>query len=112
VLLREFGDSAINFEVQVYCPPRDFLSVRHQTVLAIDKALKAADITIAFPQRDIHFPETLRIARAETRPSRNGSGGDRNAGDSGNDPVRRHGATTHQTASDDANGDDDADGAS
>jgi potassium-dependent mechanosensitive channel len=56
VLLTDFGDSSVNFEVQVWT--RDPWAARQHTSQlnqAIWWALKAADVTIAFPQLDVHF---------------------------------------------------------
>jgi len=69
-LLTAFGASSIDFEVQVFCPAKEFLQVRHEAVLAVDKACKANGITIAFPQRDLHFMGPLTIRHE------NGRGGD------------------------------------
>lgn len=49
-----FGDSALNFEFRVYTDFEVFLDVRHELLLAIDRAFRDAGIEIAFPQRDIH----------------------------------------------------------
>jgi small conductance mechanosensitive channel len=65
VLLTGFGASSIDFEVQVYGPAREFLDVRHEVVLAIDLACKEHGITIAFPQRDLHFAGPLTIRRED-----------------------------------------------
>ena len=56
VLLTDFGDSSVIFEVQVWT--RDPWAARQHTSelnQAIWWALKAADVTIAFPQLDVHF---------------------------------------------------------
>lgn len=56
VLLTDFGDSAVNFEVQVWT--HDPWGARqHQSLLnqAVWHALKEAGITIAFPQLDLHL---------------------------------------------------------
>jgi small-conductance mechanosensitive channel len=56
VLLTEFGDSSVKFEVQVWT--RDPWRARAQQSelnQAIWWALQEADITIAFPQLDVHF---------------------------------------------------------
>jgi len=67
ILMSEFGDSSVNFDVLV--PMTDPWLARQRTSdlnEAIWWALKDADITIAFPQLDVHFDppveESLRLA--------------------------------------------------
>lgn len=56
VLLREFGDSAVVFEVSVWIDdPWRMQSRRDELHDGIWWALKKAEITIAFPQLDVHF---------------------------------------------------------
>jgi len=56
VLLTDFGDSSINFEVQVWThDPWGARGHLSELNLAIWSALRAAGITIAFPQLDVHF---------------------------------------------------------
>lgn len=55
ILFSEFGDSSLNFELRVYV--REFLDrlqVRNDLHQAIFEAFKENDITIPFPQRDLH----------------------------------------------------------
>lgn len=67
VLMREFGDSSVNFSVFVWITDpwtsRRLLSELNETIWW---ALKEAGITIAFPQVDVHFDreveESLRLA--------------------------------------------------
>jgi small-conductance mechanosensitive channel len=56
VLLRQFGNSSVDFEVSVWTD-EPWLSQRRLSELheAIWWALKEAEITIAFPQLDVHF---------------------------------------------------------
>jgi small-conductance mechanosensitive channel len=58
ILFKEFGDNALNFEVHFWVQMRTVMQgervaseVRH----AIDDLLARANITIAFPQRDVHL---------------------------------------------------------
>lgn len=53
VWLTGFGASSIDFEVHVYCPARSYLSVRHETIHAINDALAREKIEIPFPQRTL-----------------------------------------------------------
>jgi len=56
VLVTAFGNNAINFEVSVWCDYPWSSRIRQSDLsLAIWKALKAANVTIAFPQLDVHF---------------------------------------------------------
>ncbi len=61
VILTDFGDSSINYEVRVFCESREYLPVRTNTVLAIKDALDEAGIEIPFPQRDINFRNAARV---------------------------------------------------
>jgi potassium efflux system protein len=59
-----FGDNALNFELRFYLMGlENYLAVLTDTHMAIDQAFREAGITIAFPQRDVHFRpgEPLRI---------------------------------------------------
>lgn len=56
VLLTEFGDSSVNFEVSVWMEdPWRARRAKSDLNEAIWWALKDAEITIAFPQVDVHF---------------------------------------------------------
>ena len=55
VLFRSFGESALLFEL--WCLIKDVNGkyvVTSELNLAIDKAFRRNDISIAFPQRDVH----------------------------------------------------------
>ena len=55
VFLTEFGSSSINFEVSVWIDDPWQAPTRHSQLMeAVWHALKAHDITIAFPQLDLH----------------------------------------------------------
>ena len=77
VLFREFGDNALMFEVHFWIRMRTVMQgqkieseIRH----TLDTLLSEANITIAFPQRDIHIDTTkpieisLRDATASQMP--------------------------------------------
>lgn len=56
VLMREFADSSVNFEVSVWIDdPWDAMRARSDLHEAIWTAVIGAGITIAFPQLDVHF---------------------------------------------------------
>ena len=60
VILSSFGDSAINYKVRIWIDD-PWLSGQQLALLnlAIWQELKEADITIAFPQLDVHFDAPL-----------------------------------------------------
>jgi small-conductance mechanosensitive channel len=63
VLLTEFGSSSVNFEVSVWIDdPWTAPRRRSQLMEGIWWALKDHDITIAFPQLDVHFDEPVEEA--------------------------------------------------
>lgn len=56
VLFREFGDSALNFELRAFVQNIDQrLRIISDLNFAIDKAFREAGIEIPFPQRDVHI---------------------------------------------------------
>ncbi len=52
-----FGDSSINLAVRPYCDPADYWAVYFDVFEAGKEALDAANITIPFPQLDVHMPK-------------------------------------------------------
>jgi small-conductance mechanosensitive channel len=72
VLFQGFGDNTLNFEVLFWISTRTTthrLRVESDLRFAIDDVLRAAKITIAFPQRDVHLdtsrPLEIRLHAAE-----------------------------------------------
>jgi small-conductance mechanosensitive channel len=57
VYATEFADSSINFDVDIWHDPSEQAKreTRGRVIEAVDEALKAADITIPFPQRTLWF---------------------------------------------------------
>lgn len=56
VVFASFGDSTLDFELRCYVDtPELYRIIHHQLNMAIDKAFRTAQITIAFPQRDLHI---------------------------------------------------------
>ncbi len=54
-LFRRFGDSALEFELRCFIQQIDkIIDITHELNVAIDRAFREADITIPFPQRDVH----------------------------------------------------------
>lgn len=64
-----FGDSTLNFTLRVFIPGLEhFLATRHALHKGIIQALRAAQVEIAFPQRDIHIktvPPLVPVGLAE-----------------------------------------------
>ena len=54
-LFEGFGDSSLNFKLRCWSSLDDFLRVRSELTIAVNNAFKAENITIPFPQRDVHF---------------------------------------------------------
>ncbi len=55
---QEFGDSSLNFDLLVHIKEIDMkIQVRSELHTAIDKIFKQHDISIPFPQRDVHLFE-------------------------------------------------------
>ncbi|MFV1978167.1 MAG: mechanosensitive ion channel family protein, partial [Myxococcota bacterium] len=54
-LFLEFGDSALNFRLRLWIPRfEEGFTIRSQLTVAINAALRDAEIQIPFPQRDLH----------------------------------------------------------
>jgi len=65
VLFMNFGDSALEFELRCWTDlTGQYMSIRSSVIVRIEEALRAAGITIPFPQRDLHLasvsPEFMR----------------------------------------------------
>ncbi len=64
VLFNDFGDSALVFEAFFWCSvtgERELRRVRSDLRYRIDELFREHDITIAFPQRDLHLKTTVPI---------------------------------------------------
>jgi small conductance mechanosensitive channel len=61
--IQQFGDSSINIGLRYWIPTREYFGVLYQVNLAVYKQLKARDIEIPYPQRDIHI-----ISRSQDGP--------------------------------------------
>lgn len=56
VLFKDFGDNSLNFDLHFWTSNTwDIEIVRSDLRFIIDKLFREADITIAFPQRDVHL---------------------------------------------------------
>jgi potassium efflux system protein len=66
VFFTGFGDNSLNFEARVFVnePTNTSRSrIVHDLHMAIDRACRENDITIAFPQRDLHFKTADAVLR-------------------------------------------------
>lgn len=70
ILFEEFGDNSLNFEAHFWVtvgPAMDGRRIRSEVRYRIDELFREANITIAFPQRDIHLdtltPLQIRVMR-------------------------------------------------
>lgn len=57
ILVSEMADSSVNFSVRPWCRPADYWPVYFGVTEAVKKRFDAEDITIPFPQRDVHLFE-------------------------------------------------------
>ncbi len=55
VLFREFGDSALGFEVRFYTHLDNYLTIQSDVRFRIDELFREHGVTIPFPQRDVHL---------------------------------------------------------
>lgn len=55
--IEDFGDSAINIGYRVWVPTNQYHNKRYALNMAVFRALEEAQITIPFPQRDVHLIE-------------------------------------------------------
>ncbi|HMQ11056.1 MAG TPA: mechanosensitive ion channel [Oligoflexia bacterium] len=54
VMLQSLGDSAVNWQVRLWCDVKDYWSVHEDMVYQVKTALDKAKIEIPFPQMDVH----------------------------------------------------------
>jgi len=62
--IQKFGDSSIDIGLRYWIPSQKYFKTLYQVNLAVYKQLKARDIEIPFPQRDVHI-----ISRSQDGPS-------------------------------------------
>jgi len=68
VLFSDFGDSALIFKLRVWTYVEGMLTVESDLRFEIDRRFRLNNITIAFPQRDIHIRSTAEPAQADNQP--------------------------------------------
>ena len=53
-----FGDNSLNFELRVFINGiNDWIPMLHKLNQAVDREFRKADVTISFPQRDVHLDQ-------------------------------------------------------
>jgi len=52
--IQNFGDNAVEIGMRYWVPTRNFFKIQYQVNLAVYKGLKDAQVTIPYPQRDVH----------------------------------------------------------
>ena len=62
--IQEFGDSSINIGLRYWIPTNKYFKTLYQVNLSVYKHLKAKNIEIPFPQRDVHI-----VSRSQDGPS-------------------------------------------
>jgi small-conductance mechanosensitive channel len=68
ILFQDFGDNALIFEAYFWTqlrPGGDLRRLRSEIRFRIDELFRKNDITIAFPQRDVHLDGTLKLEGIE-----------------------------------------------
>lgn len=60
ILLKEHGDSALVFELRVWCKNSDYWTVYFAVCENVKKAFDKAGIEIPFPQLDVHFDKDAK----------------------------------------------------
>jgi len=53
--IQKFGDNAVEIGMRYWVPARNFFKVQYEVNLAVYKALNEANVTIPYPQRDLHI---------------------------------------------------------
>jgi small-conductance mechanosensitive channel len=71
VLFKEFGDSALGFELRCYTDSDDWIFILSDLHVKVNDAIKEAGIVIPFPQRDLHIktmdPNIVKSVKATPR---------------------------------------------
>lgn len=80
IIFEDFGDSALIFNIYFWIevtPEANYRIVASDIRHMLDKRFRDAGITIAFPQRDIHFdssrPIEIQLAETQLRPKKEGN---------------------------------------
>jgi small-conductance mechanosensitive channel len=62
-----FGESSLDFQLRIWTGFEDFLRVKSEVTLAVERELRAANMEIPFPQRDLHVRSVDPEARKDLR---------------------------------------------
>ncbi|HPJ92607.1 MAG TPA: mechanosensitive ion channel [Deltaproteobacteria bacterium] len=57
IIVKELADSSVNFQVRAWVKTADYWGVYFDMIETVKKQFDAADISIPFPQRDVHVYE-------------------------------------------------------
>ena len=57
IIVKELADSSVNFQVRAWVKTSDYWGVYFDMIETVKKQFDAADISIPFPQRDVHVYE-------------------------------------------------------
>ncbi len=71
VFFTGFGDNSLNFEARVFTSESSNTArtrILHDLHMAIDQACRENAITIAFPQRDLHFKSSEAVLKVQVEP--------------------------------------------
>jgi small conductance mechanosensitive channel len=68
VYLQELGSSSVNWQVRVWCRPKEYWPVRERLTAAAKQALDAAGIGIPFPQMDVHLIGQVLAKSVQQKP--------------------------------------------
>ncbi len=64
--IQEFGDSSINIGLRYWVPTNKYFTTLYQVNLSVYKHLKAKNIEIPFPQRDVHVVSRSQDGSSQT----------------------------------------------
>ena len=72
-VFKGFGDNSLNFEIRVFIKGiDDWIPMLHSLNQTVDQKFREADVTISFPQRDVHLdtsqPLELRVVSSANEP--------------------------------------------
>jgi len=65
VVFTDFGDSALIFELRIWCHIDTFMEIETEIRFEIDKQFRTLNISIPFPQRDIYIHDMSSVKKKE-----------------------------------------------
>ncbi len=69
VYLRQLGGSSVDWQLRVWCHPKEYWGVREQLTAAAKESLDQAGISIPFPQMDVHVVGKVMTKSTSVNPS-------------------------------------------